>query len=1094
MSLPRFSLRYKAIVIAVVGLALAVGVVQFLTMPRRADPEFTILTCQVMTRWPGAAAERVEQLVTYPLELEINTLQEVERVYSTTVVGQSVIYVDLEPTMDPALIQETWEKVRNKVAVVRPRLPEGVMDPVVNDDFGDAMAMLLAVFEQPDEDERRYSPRDLEIIADRIKERIEATTGVASVKKHGVRQEVIYLETPAGNWANIDLTTAELHDLLQARNIYASGGSVESEHSRFSVQPTGEFDAVEQINTVVVDRDSWGAPIYFRDLGMRIHRTYEDPPTILARYGDTSGSYPCVIIGYTMKDGFKVTDLGPHVRQLVHDLQHVEMIVPPDVAVEIVFDESVFVADKIADFVVNVMQAIAIVVMVGLLLAGFRTALVMAAAIPFVMIISIGISGSTGIALEQMSIASLIIALGMLVDNAVVVSDNVRRLQGEGLGREEAVVQGVEQIMYPILMGTLTTVCAFGPMAFILTGEKREYVFSIPAVVSITLLTSWVLALSVTTLMVYWIIRPRRGGGQEKTPLVWLAEKVGSVVHRGSGRRGRSLMDRYESLIGACLRAKPIVIGVAVVLLIAALRLPVGSEFFPDDKRDLLYIDIWLPEGSAIAVTDETADEVEGILRDLSYVEGPEFTGHRLASLYTSVGGSGPRFALGVNPQPPGSNFAQIVVRTADAVVTDQYVADIRAVAERRIPGARIIPRKLGLGPPVDSPLAIRVFGSGFTAPGFGREHDLRAVAEDVKDVFRAVDGVWNVHDAWGDPGYQLDVVIDEDRASLAGVTNAAVANSFNAYFSGAYLTTYREGDHTVPVYVRLPPGERERITDPRTLFVEGDAGKVPLDSVAEVRPRRATTKIERRELNRMIEVRANVEPGLLANDILAEVMPEIDRVEASAPPGMYFDVGGTLAEAVEGQAELGRALGVGLMLIVLCLIIQYNSFVKPLIILMTVPMGAVGAFFGLWVTGKPLGFMALLGLVSLVGIVVNSGILYIEFAEELVRKKIESGEGRAEPGAKSCNGLTRQAFHECLAEAGKIRLLPIALTTLTTIGGLIPLALFGGPLWEGMAWLLIFGLAVATCLTLLVLPSIYAAFVEYFGLTLVRARQPGSQ
>ena len=502
MSLPRFAMRHKIVVLAFTSLALVVGVVQVVTMPRRADPEFTIAVCQVMTRWPGVETERVEQLVTHPLEEEINSLGEVKHILSTTTTGLSVLEVELEESVPPDLIPQIWDRVRARVARVRPSLPKGVMDPVVNDDFGDTSVMLLAVYEKqgleqdddaPQKIKRSYSARQLEIIADRLRERIATMPGVARAEMHGAQQEAIFIETDRGNWSNLDATTVDVTRLLQARNISISGGSIETELSRFGVQPTGELDAVSQIKSMVIGQDGSGAPIYLRDMGVQVRRDYEDPPRVLARYGNTVGTAPCVIVSFTMKDAVKVTDLGLAAKRLVHDLVETEKVIPPDIAVEVVFDESTFVQAKIAGVAQNMLQAIVIVVLVAFLLSGFRSAIVMASAIPFVMIISIGLSASLGIQLEQMSIASLIIALGMLVDNAVVVSDSVRRVSAVVRDCAEAVTVGIEQIMYPILAGTLTTVFAFLPLAFCLSGPKQEYIFSLPVVVSITLIVSWVL-------------------------------------------------------------------------------------------------------------------------------------------------------------------------------------------------------------------------------------------------------------------------------------------------------------------------------------------------------------------------------------------------------------------------------------------------------------------------------------------------------------------------------------------------------------------------------------------------------------------------
>ncbi len=1099
MSLPRLSLRYSNIVIAILLVALGIGCIQYVTMPRRADPAFTLRTCQVVTQWPGAQAVRVEQQVTKPLEDAIDSLEEVDYISSTSKTGQSVLMVNLEDSLPVEEIPQVWDRVRAKVEQVSPKLPPGSVAPVVNDDFGDTAVMLIALYERPDNDgrnaasrgKRRYSPRELELVAERLQQQIALLDGVASADIHGEQQESIYLEVGSGRWANLDVTIDQLEQLLQARNISAAGGSIDTDRSRIGIQPTGEFDAVDQIRSVIVDRDDdTGAPIRLSDLGIQIRRSYADPPTVSTRYGGPDQKSTCVVVSFTMKDGTNVVELGERVRKLLVDMQEKDKTIPPDIAVDVVFDEASFVDDKIGDFVINVIQAIVIVLLVAFFMAGMRSALIMAVAIPFVMIISIGIAATTGIELEQMSIASLIIALGMLVDNAVVVCDNVARHRNQGLDATEGTARGVEQIMFPILMGTLTTVCAFLPLAFFLPGNKGEYIFSIPAVVSITLLCSWVLALTLSTLNAFWFIKPSEEAS--RTPMFWCAGKIGHLIRRGRSVETRSnVADRYATLVGGCLRAKPIVLGIALALLVGAVLLPVGTEFFPSDKRDLLYIDVWLPEGSSYDATDRETHKVEALMERLSQVEGEDGKVDRLKQYVSSIGGSGPRFALGVNPQPPASNFAQIIAQTTSSAFTDQYVIDLKEALDRELPGVRVIPRKLALGPPVDAPLGVRVYSSGYSQPGFGDMTELRKQAERVKGVFSEIDGVIEVRDEWGELGHELKVDVDEERANTAGVTNAAIAKTLNAYYSGHQLTTLREGDHRVPVILRLPVDERDQVIDDRTIFVEGASGKVPLDSVAHVALERATLKIERRDRNRMIEVRAGVAPGFLANDKYAEAQPGIREIESSLPSGYYFETAGTMEKSIESQVEMSTAFGAGLVLIVLCLVIQYNSFVKPLVILMTVPMGAVGALFGLWVTGNPLGFMPMLGLVSLTGIVVNSGILYIEFADNLIRQRLASGQDLPLPGEKSCNGLKPESFRQCLTEAGRQRLLPIFLTVSTTVAGLLPLAFFGGPLWEAMAWLLIFGLLIATALTLLVLPVIYGCFVEWFGLRLVRYKPP---
>jgi multidrug efflux pump subunit AcrB len=390
------------------------------------------------------------------------------------------------------------------------------------------------------------------------------------------------------------------------------------------------------------------------------------------------------------------------------------------------------------------------------------------------------------------------------------------------------------------------------------------------------------------------------------------------------------------------------------------------------------------------------------------------------------------------------------------------------------------------LGPPAE-PVTLRVMGNGFADM-----RQLRTAANRVKEIVREQAETWNVHDTWGVDGYQLRVDVDEDRANRAGVTNTQVAATLNTYFSGRHLTTFREGDHQVPVYFRLSPEGRRSPADIKNAFVEGNLGKVPLESIATVQTRWEPAVIERRDMNRTIEVRARVEPGASGNDVVTRIMRsgEMNQLQASLPTGFRVEIGGALEESQEGTGMMMKSFGMSFVAIVLLLVIQFNSLSKTMIIIATLPLAMIGALAGLWLTDNPLGFMPQLGVLSLFGIVLNTGIIFIEFADILIHRKAEQIN---KTGSEAV--LTREQYRQCLVEAGKQRLLPIFLTTATTVGGLLPLALGGGPLWVGMSWLMIFGLLVATILTLLVVPALYAIVVETFRVPpIARARMEGSR
>ncbi len=1086
MALSQLAMKYRPIVLTLVGLLLFWGVYSYFTMPRREDPEYTVRTCAVSTSWPGAPAEKVEELITDPLEQVLDSIDDVDIVYSTTTTGLSTVFVDAEDTVSPESIDNVWDKVRARVANVK--MPEQGIRPIVNDEYGDTYIILLAVYQTPTGDDsgidpdHEYSLRQLDIYSDQIKNQLRLLPGVAKSEQFGVIDEAIYIQTDMGTWSQLNLTIDELEQLAQVRNIVAPGGTIDTDVGRFSVKPGGEFNAVEEMKSIITGiAESGGSrrPVYLPDLGLTINRDYQDPPGLICRYGDSQTSRPSLIVALTMKSGGNIVDICEAAKARVHAMQHVEQSIPPDIAVTPISDQSINVNKKISDVLGNVVGAVLIVVVVVYLIVGFRSAAVMAANIPIVVLASIALITVFGVQLEQISLASIIIALGLLVDNAVQVCDQSRTNQMRGMDPADASVKGSSQLSGAMLMGTATTIAAFAPMLVALQGNTQEYIYSLPVTLSITLGVSWILAMTFCTILAAAFIRPPRDPSRPSAPIPWLMSKV---FRRKPGSDDGDIVDRvFRRAVRWAIDFKFVTALIAGVLLVLALRLPVQSEFFPKDMRDQFAVKVWLPESVGIAQTDQAARQVEKILRTLSpTTDASGNKVQRLRAMRTMVGGGGSRWYLSWNTESRKPNFAEILVRTTDPAFTPWLARRLREIAEdgdellglEPIESARVVPTELFLGPSKD-PVEIRVYGSGFADM-----QTLRGYADRVADMVRHAPGTWDVHDAWGVPGFQLRVEIDEDRANLAGVTNAQIAQTLNAYYSGHLLTTFREGDHQVPVYLRLSSQDRGSLKGLESAFVEGAVAKVPLSAVASVSPKWEQGRIERRNLNRVIQVRAQVESGVMGNDVVKKVMAseQMRQLQAELPAGYYVEVGGNLEESEQGSSQLALCLGISLLSIILLLVIQYNGWAKPIIILTTLPLALIGAIPGLYFTGNPLGFMPQLGILSLFGIVLNTGIIFIEFADMLILQAAQQSDGSG-----PIVGLTKDQFRGCLVDACKQRLLPIFLTTATTIGGLIPLALSGGPLWEGMAWCMIFGLVVATLLTLLVVPALYAIFVEVF-------------
>ena len=1094
MSLPRLALRNPIVVGTLTALAVGYGTLAFLAAPRRSDPTFTVRQARVVARWPGVESERVERLVTDPLEREIARLEEVEHVLSETTTGLSVIEVRAYENTAGDTVPQIWDRVRARVSDAHRLLPDGVAMPVVEDDFGDTAVLQIAVFSGAElgpgfGNARTYSPRELREFAELIRDRFRLEDGVARAEIYGAKRERIELEVDPADWAASAVTIPELQRALDARNTRASGGGLDLSDRRIAVLPTGEFDGTREIGNVVIRRGPTGAPIRVRDLGIQVRRTYIDPPDNIVRFGDDKNSTEAVIVSVVMRDEAQATRIGPHLVQLAESMRNDEKVLPPDLGIRIVFDEAGFVAGKINSFLLSLLQAILVVVGVAYLLVGARSSFVMAAAIPVVMISSFGFATLLGVALEQMSIASLILSLGIMVDNAVVVSDNARRLMKDGLSRFEAVARGVSEVLVPTLMGTLTTVFVFLPMAFALDGPRVEYVFSIPAVVSLTLLTSWVVAMSLTALLAYVAIRPIPEG-RAGSPI----ELLGRGIDRITARLGLPRIDvggAYSKAIRGALRTRWAVLGCSLLLLIGSFMLPIGNQFFPDDERDQFYVDVWTPDGSSLQATARIATEVEDLIRQeghkLEIVRSAE-TGAGdskfIRSIYTSIGGSGPRFSSGVNPTAPTPNFAQIILTTDDAKRTGPFVEHLIDLTRKEFTGARVIPRRYMLGPPVPSPVAIRVMATNGDDPGFADIEQLRYHANRIQAVLEETDGLWDVHNSWGE-GHAVAnrVRVDSSHAEVAGVSSTDVATTLAAYLDGQPLTSFRDGNDAIPVVFRFPRDIRQGNLLPEQLFVEGRTGKIPLSALADIELVPALDRIERRDNQRTMELRARQLPGFLANELVAEAMVKIDAtIKPTLPPGMTIEIGGEFEEAEKAGGQVGLAYGIGFLLLTLVMVFQYSSLLKPAVVLTTLPMGMIGALGGLFAFDSALGFMPMLGLVALAGMVVNSAILYLEFADRMLENV--DWNPALDPAER------KMQVHDALAEAGRIRLLPILLTALTTIGGFLPLQ-FGGPLWEGMASAMIGGLAVATLLTLIVLPVVYEILITVFGFCPVAQREP---
>jgi multidrug efflux pump subunit AcrB len=770
---------------------------------------------------------------------------------------------------------------------------------------------------------------------------------------------------------------------------------------------------------------------------------------------------------------------------------------PPDMAVSIISDQSISVKERIREVVVNISQAIVIVVLVVFLFVGFRTAAVMAANIPFVVLVSLAIVPAFGVQLEQMSLASMIIALGLLVDNAVQICDQTVTNQLAGMKPKESAVKGAQLLGASMLNGTLTTIAAFIPMVIAMDGSNREFIYSLPITLSVMLAVSWVLAMTFCVILAAWFIRPAKDPTRPTAPLPWLWSKLKRLTTSNVWPVGRLKSDHlavseigptsaaensmssppggffriYGVMLAWTLRHRAVTLAGAFGILVLIMQLPVSAEFFPLTQRNQFAVKIFLPESSSIEQTDQVAQQVEEAIRKLSpYTNGEGELQERLLNMRTIIGGGGSRWYLSWEPEFIKPNFAEVLIQTTDGKLTHEFAESLRnAVQEGSrelgitpIVGARVVPIELLLGPPAD-PVVLRVVGDGYADMT-----QLRSAAYQIKAMIDSDPDTWDVNDSWGASSQQLYVDVADDRMGVTGIRNSEIASSLNSFYSGRLLTQFREGNRLIPVYFRYRPEDRKSIGDMQTTYIESRNGKFPLSAVAEIVPQWRSSKIDRRNGNRTIEVRSQVVTGASGNDLTNRIFksPAMDELRAKLPVGMRVEIGGALEESEKAQWKMLASFGMSIIAVFVLLICQFNSVFRTSIIIATLPLALGGALLGLWLTNNPIGFMPQLGILALFGIVLNAAILFVEFADIMVRQAQQEHERRP---------LTKNEFHSAIVSAGRQRLMPIFLTTATTVGGLIPLALSGGPLWVGMAWLLISGLTFATVLTLLIIPVLYS-------------------
>jgi multidrug efflux pump subunit AcrB/outer membrane protein TolC len=1012
MSPIKFSLRYPTVTLILTAMVVTAGVHAFLKMQRTEDPTITIRTGLVAAIYPGATSEQVEKQVTKTLEKHIFKYPEVrkEKTYSTSRPGLVIINVELEDNIKNS--DQFWAKLRHEMNLVRnTELPTGVMGPVVDSEFGDTVAMLIAIHG------KRYGYRELRDYADKIHDEMRTVREVGKLVTYGTQKEEIWITGSLERLAQYFADPSQVANALAQRNVIQSAGHFEADRSKIPLRTTGIFNTVDEVRNALVDVSKDGHPVYIKDFS-NVERRYEDPTFVVRYDGD-----PCLLLSVEMQKGKNIVEFGD---QLDKVFKRLKVLLPPDVQLDLVTDQPGVVRERITHLSHEFMLAIGSVILVTLILLPFRVALIAALAIPVTLCGTLGVMDMLGISLHQVSIAALIVVLGIVVDDAIVIADNYVDLLDRKASREEAASKCATEVLVPVLTATVTIIASFLPLV-IITGSVGEFIVALPITVAVALAVSFTVAVLLTPLLCRTFIKkglhdqdaPEAQVKEKKSLLDWLQEKYGILINFFMKRKWLAL------ILGVCAFA----FGVVFFSF-------VPQQFFPSAERNQFVIDVWMPQGTRIEATDPVIRRIEKALASRKGV----------THYATFVGQSAPRFYYNVNPQQPDGAYSQFIVNTASVEDTTRLIKELRPSLAALAPEAIVIVKELQQGAQMESPIEVRISGDDIA--------ELKRLGGKVQEILESVPSSQYVHRDYFNDSYMVDVNVNDEMANRLGITEASVSQTLSGAFDGGTVDTFWEGDRAVTIKLRLDPASRSSFSDIGNTYVNSELtrARVPLRAVATMAPEWQTSRIVRRNGVRTLTVRAFAKSGYYASEILKRAMPQIEALKLPVDYRIYY--GGEKDNQEEVFPQMMGALAISLLAIFLVLLVQFRSVSQPLVVMASIPLTLFGATLGLIITRNPFGFTAFMGMISLCGIVVRNGIILVDYCEE----KLAEGE----------------TLEQAAKDAGKRRLRPIFLTTMAAAVGVTPMILSRSSLWSPLASVIAFGLIFSMFFTLLVIPILF--------------------
>ena len=1012
-NLSAWALRNRQIVLYLMLLLAVVGALSYTKLGQSEDPPFTFKAMVVRTNWPGASAEEVAQQVTERIEKKLMETGEYDKIISFSRPGESQVTFVARDSMHSVDIPDLFYQVRKKVGDIRHTLPQGIQGPFYNDEFGTTFGNIYALTGEG------FDYAVLKDYADRIQLQLQRVKDVGKVDLLGLQDEKVWIELSNTKLATLGLPLAAVQQALEEQNAVAAAGFFETSTDRVQLRVTGRFETVDEIRNF---------PIRVADRTFRISdvaevkRGFNDPPAPRMRFMGEDA----IGLAVSMKTGGDILVLG---EALEGEFARLQETLPAGMQLSKVSDQPAAVKTGVGEFVRVLTEAVIIVLLVSFFSLGLRTGLVVALSIPLVLAMTFAVMYYLGIGLHKISLGALVLALGLMVDDAIIAVEMMAIKMEQGFDRIKAASFAWTSTAFPMLTGTLITAAGFLPIATAQSGTG-EYTRSIFQVVTIALLVSWVAAV---------VFVPYLGA-----KLLPDLAKLHAAKHGGSAEGhdpyGTPFYQRVRSAVEWCVRRRKTVIMLTIALFVGSILLFrfVPQQFFPASGRLELMVDLKLSEGASLAATEEQAKRFEALLKGREGID----------NYVAYVGTGSPRFYLPLDQQLPAASFAQFVVLAKSIEDREAIRSWLIDVLHEQFPTLRTRISRLENGPPVGYPVQFRVSG----------EHidEVRQLARQVADKVRENPHVANVHLDWEEPSKVVRLNIDQERARALGVSTADLSRFLQSSLTGSPVSQYREGNELIEILLRGTPSERQELSLLPSLAVPTDNGRsVPLSQVATLEYGFEEGIIWHRNRLPTVTVRADVYGKEQPASLVKQILPTLEPVRAQLPDGYGLDVGGTVEDSSRGQKSVNAGVPLFIVVVVTLLMLQLKSFSRSAMVFLTAPLGLIGVTLFLLIFRQPFGFVAMLGTIALSGMIMRNSVILVDQIEQDIAA-----------------GMDR--WH-AIIEATVRRFRPIVLTALAAVLAMIPLSrsVFFGP----MAVAIMGGLIVATALTLLFLPALYAAW-----------------